>query len=44
LIKNLPLELADFGIKPLDKYKDDIERLAKLNIRMFELYKIAKAS
>jgi hypothetical protein len=37
LIKNLPLGLADFGIKPEEKYKDDITRLRKQGIEMFEL-------
>jgi hypothetical protein len=36
LIKNIPLKLADFGISPEEKYKDDIARLAARNITMFE--------
>jgi hypothetical protein len=38
LIKNLPLGLADFGEKPEEKYKDDIKRLRKEKIEMFELH------
>lgn len=35
-IKNLPLSLADFHKKPEDHFKEDIERLSKENIAMFE--------
>lgn len=38
LIKNLPLGLADFGIKPEVKYEADIARLAAKGITMFELH------
>lgn len=38
LIKNIPLKLADFGISPEEKYKDDIARLAVKGIKMFELH------
>ncbi|MEQ8575959.1 MAG: putative phage abortive infection protein [Fulvivirga sp.] len=36
LIKNLPLGLADFGIKPEEKYKEDIANLRARGIQMFE--------
>jgi hypothetical protein len=36
LIKNLPLTLADFYKRPEDYFKDDIERLRKKKISMFE--------
>lgn len=38
LIKNLPLGLADFDLKPEEKYKDDIIRLRSKGIEMFELH------
>lgn len=38
LIKNIPLKLADFGVSPEEKYKDDIARLAEKGIMMFELH------
>jgi hypothetical protein len=39
LIKNLPIGLADFAVKPLERFKDDIVRLRKNGIEMFENYK-----
>lgn len=39
LIKNLPIGLADFAVKPLEKFKDDVVRLRSKGIEMFENYK-----
>ena len=38
LIKNIPLELADFGIAPETKFREDIKRLATRKITMFETH------
>jgi hypothetical protein len=36
LIKNLPLNLADFGILPKEHFKDKIQELKAKGIYMFE--------
>jgi hypothetical protein len=36
LIKNLPIGLADFGVLPLERYKNDMQRLKNKGINMFE--------
>jgi len=38
LIKNLPIQLADIGEKPMVLFKDDIERLRADGKEMFELH------
>jgi hypothetical protein len=38
LIKNLPLKLADFGVRPEEKFKNEIIRLRSQGIEMFELH------
>jgi hypothetical protein len=38
LIKNLPVGLADFGVKPLERFSKDIVRLRGRGIEMFERY------
>ncbi|MES2479427.1 MAG: putative phage abortive infection protein [Bacteroidota bacterium] len=36
LIKNLPIPLADFSIKPLEKYEDEIKEMSAKGTEMFE--------
>lgn len=38
LIKNLPIGLADFSVKPLERFNTDILRLRARGIEMFEKY------
>jgi len=40
MIHNLPVPFADFGVLPLDRFKDEIEQLHKSGEELFEWYEI----